>query len=195
MTMPETTPRNPVATGSVALHSMPVIRDSRDADVPALQAIYAFHVLHGLASFEEEPPTIEEMARRRAGVLAGGYPHLVADLDGEVVGYSYVSPYRPRPAYRFTVENSVYVREGLRGRGVGRALLGALIERCELGPWRQMVAVIGDTANDASIGLHEAFGFRRAGTLRAVGFKFGRWVDSVVMQRPIGAGEPAGPEE
>lgn len=174
---------------------VPTVRDSVDGDVPAIQAIYAFHVLHGLASFEAEPPPVEEMARRRDGVLAGGFPHLVAELDGEVVGYSYVSPYRPRPAYRFTVENSVYVRDGLRGRGVGRELLRTLLERCEQGPWRQMIAVIGDTGNEASIGLHEAFGFRHAGTLRAVGFKFGRWVDSVLMQRPIGPGERSGPME
>lgn len=173
--------------------TLPVVRDSRDADVAAIQSIYAFHVLHGLASFEEKPPTVEEMGQRRAAVLAGGYPHLVAELDGAVVGYSYVSAYRPRPAYRFSVENSVYVRDGLRGRGVGRALLGALIERCERGPWRQMIAVIGDTGNAASIGLHAGFGFSRAGTLQAVGFKFGRWVDSVLMQRPLGPGDAADP--
>lgn len=188
MTMLETDRR---ADGST--RSMPTVRGSRDGDVPAIRDIYAFHVLHGLASFEEEPPPVEEMARRRAGVLAGGYPHLVAELDGEVVGYAYASAYRPRPAYRFTVENSVYVREGVRGRGVGRALLGALIERCEHGPWRQMIAVIGDTGNEPSIGLHEAFGFRRVGTLQAVGFKFGRWVDSVLMQRELGAGQASQP--
>lgn len=171
----------------------PTVRDSRDTDVAAIQAIYAFHVLHGLASFEEQPPTVDEMARRRAAVVEAGYPHLVAEQDGEVVGYSYASAYRPRPAYRFTVENSVYVRDGLHGRGVGRVLLGALIERCGAGPWRQMIAVIGDSGHAASIGLHEAFGFRRVGTLQAVGFKFGRWVDSVLMQRALGPGEGAGP--
>lgn len=171
----------------------PTVRDSRNDDVPAMQEIYAFHVLHGLASFEEQPPSAEEMARRRDAVIAAGYPHLVAELEGEVVGYSYASAYRPRPAYRFTVENSVYVRADLIGRGVGRALLGALIERCEAGPWRQMIAVIGDTANEPSIGLHAAFGFRRSGTVRAVGFKFGRWVDSVIMQRELGEGESTDP--
>lgn len=190
MTVLESDPRSPPS-----FHALPSVRDSVEADVPAIQAIYAFHVLHGLASFEEEPPSLDEMARRRAGILAAGFPHIVAEIDGEVAGYSYASSYRPRPAYRFSVENSVYVREGLRGRGVGRALLGALIGRCEQGPWRQMVAVIGDTGNAASIGLHEAFGFRRAGTLRAVGFKFGRWVDSVIMQRPLGAGDLSGPVE
>lgn len=171
--------------------SPPAVRDSRDGDVEALHRIYAFHVLHGLASFEEQPPSLEEMARRRADVLGAGYPHLVAEIDGEVVGYAYASAYRPRPAYRFTVENSVYVRDGLHGRGIGRALLAALIERCEAGPWRQMIAIIGDTGNHASIGLHAAFGFRRVGTLHAVGFKFGRWVDSVLMQRALGEGESA----
>lgn len=190
MTVLDSEPRLPLSA-----HEVPTVRDSRETDVPALHAIYAFHVVHGLASFEEEPPSVEEMGHRRAGVIAAGFPHLVAELDGEVVGYCYASAYRPRPAYRFTVENSVYVREGLRGRGVGRALLGALIGRCEQGPWRQMIAVIGDTANDASIGLHEAFGFRHAGTLRAVGFKFGRWVDSVLMQRAIGPGERSVPGE
>ena len=173
----------------------PSIRDSRTDDVPAIREIYAFHVRHGLASFEEEPPTVEEMAGRRAAVLDQGYPHLVAELDGEVAGYSYVSAYHPRPAYRFTVENSVYVRDGLHGRGIGRALLAALIARCEAGPWRQMVAVIGDSANHASIGLHAAFGFRRVGIIQSVGFKFGRWVDSVLMQRAICEGDatlPAG---
>lgn len=183
MSLPEPEPT------AVAGHAVPTIRDSRDADVAAIHRIYAFHVLHGLASFEEQPPRPDEMARRRDAVIAGGYPHLVAELDGEVAGYSYASAYRPRPAYRFTVENSVYVRDGMHGRGIGRALLGALIQRCEAGPWRQMIAVIGDTGNEPSIGLHAAFGFRRAGTLAAVGFKFGRWVDSVLMQRELGAGE------
>src|SRR3546814_11416903 len=126
------------------------------------------------------------MPRRRAGVLAGGFPHLVDELDVDVVGYSYVSPYRPRPAYRFTVENSVYVRAGLRGRGVGRALLGELLQRCGQGPWRQMIAVIGDTANPASIDLPQAFGFRRARRLTAVGFKLWHGVDSVVVQAAAG---------
>lgn len=175
------------------VENVPNVRDSRSDDVAAIQEIYGFHVLHGLASFEEEPPSVEEMARRRSEVLRQGFPHLVAELDGCVVGYSYASSYRPRPAYGYTIENSVYVSEAVRGRGVGRALLGALIARCEAGPWRQMVAVIGDTANHASIGLHERFGFERAATLRSVGFKFGRWVDSVIMQRPLGVGDATGP--
>lgn len=163
------------------------VRDAREADIAAVQEIYAHHVLHGLTSFEETPPSTEEMIGRREAVLRLGLPYLVAEMDGRIVGYSYASSYRPRPAYRHTVEDSVYVRDGLAGHGIGRALLGMLIRRCEAGPWRQMLAVIGDSANDASIGLHRAHGFVPVGRLDAVGFKFGRWVDSVLMQRPLGA--------
>jgi L-amino acid N-acyltransferase YncA len=168
------------------MSGLPTTRDSREADLEAIQQIYAFHVLHGLASFEETPPSIEELGRRRQDVLRSDLPHLVAELDDAVVGYSYASPYRQQPAYCRTIENSVYVRNGFHGHGIGRVLLAALIARCELGPWRQMVAVIGDTENRASIGLHAAFGFQHAGTVRSVGFKFGRWVDSVLMQRALG---------
>lgn len=168
-----------------------VIRDSREDDVVKVHAIYSHHVLHGTASFEEEPPSVDELMRRRANVLARGLPYLVAEIDGQVVGYSYAAPYRSRSAYRFTIENSVYVDHRLTRRGVGRALLSALITRCEAGEWRQIIAVIGDSGNTASIALHERLGFRPVGTLRAVGFKFGRWVDSVLMQRALGvsAGE------
>ncbi|MEQ8398640.1 N-acetyltransferase family protein [Thalassobaculum sp.] len=168
------------------MSGVPTTRDSREADLGAIQQIYAFHVLHGLASFEEVPPSVEELGRRRQDVLRSNLPHLVAEFGGTIVGYSYASPYRQQPAFRHTIENSVYVRNGYHGHGIGRALLAALIARCELGPWRQMVAVIGDTENHASIGLHAAFGFRPAGTVRSVGFKFGRWVDSVLMQRALG---------
>ena len=170
-------------------------RDSRDDDVPAVQRIYAAHVLHGLASFEETPPSVEELAERRRQVLARGLPYLVAEQDGEVLGYCYATPYRPRSAYRFTLEDSVYVARGGEGRGVGRLLLAALIARCEAGPWRQMIAVIGDSGNAASIGLHRSLGFAEAGLLRAVGFKFGRWVDSVLMQRPLNEGQETLPVE
>jgi L-amino acid N-acyltransferase YncA len=162
-----------------------VVRDSSESDIAAVQAIYAYHVLHGAASFEEEPPPLAEMMRRRAEVLSRGFPYLVAEIDGQIAGYSYASPYRARPAYRFSIENSVYVEHGRVRAGIGRALLVALIERCEQGPWRQMIAVIGDSANAASIGLHAELGFRNVGTLHDVGFKFGRWVDSVLMQRPL----------
>jgi L-amino acid N-acyltransferase YncA len=169
------------------------LRDSRDEDVEEIRAIYAHHVLHGLASFEEAPPDAAEIVRRRAEVLALRLPYLVAEAEGRVVGYCYATLYRTRSAYRHTLENSVYVREGMQGRGIGRALLEALIERCEAGPWRQMVAVIGDSANDASIALHRACGFETIGTLRSVGFKFGHWVDSVFMQRALGRGDSALP--
>ena len=161
------------------------IRDSRDPDMVGVQAIYAFHVLHGLASFEEEPPSIEELNRRRGDILDRGLPYLVAEAAHKVVGYSYAAPYRSRAAYRFTVENSVYVDHRLRGHRIGRALLSALISRCTEAGCHQMVAVIGDSANTASIALHERLGFLRVGTLRAVGFKLGRWVDSVLMQRAL----------
>ena len=165
-----------------------IVRDTRDSDMPVIQTIYAHHVAHGLASFEEVPPTSDELLARRQSVLALGLPYLAAELDGRVVGYSYATAYRPRPAYRDTVEDSVYVAEGMGGRGVGRALLAALICRCEAGPWRQMVAVIGDSGNAGSIALHARLGFRRVGTLEAVGFKFGRAVDTVLMQRALAAG-------
>ena len=166
-----------------------VIRNSHDDDVARIAAIYAHHVRHGVASFEEVPPAADEVARRRAEVLGRGLPYLVAEHEGDVVGYAYASPYRARSAYRFSLEDSVYVDPACHRRGAGLALLGALIARCEAGPWRQMIAVIGDSANHASIGLHERLGFRPAGTLRSVGFKFGRWIDSVLMQRPLGAGD------
>jgi len=164
------------------------IRDAAADDVQAIQRIYAFHVLHGLASFEEVPPTTTEMAARREAVVASGLPYLVATRDDRVVGYAYASSYRPRPAYRFTIEDSVYVEEGLAGKGIGAALLDELLRRCETGHWRQMLAVIGDSENHGSIGLHRSRGFEMVGTLRNVGFKLGRWVDTVLMQRQLGAG-------
>ncbi len=165
-----------------------LVRDAREEDIAAVQAIYAHHVLHGTASFEEVPPPASEMQRRRAEVLARGLPYLVAEIDGRVAGYSYATPYRTRSAYRFSIENSVYVDHACHRRGIGRALLAELIARCERGDWRQMIAVIGDSAQAASIGLHASFGFRRAGTLQAVGLKFGRWLDTVLMQRALGQG-------
>jgi phosphinothricin acetyltransferase len=165
------------------------VRDSSDADLAAIEAIYGHHVRHGLGSFEETPPRREELARRRAEVLARGLPYLVAtDGSGTVLGYAYAGPYRTRSAYRHTVENSVYVAPAGTRRGVGRTLLAALIARCEAAGLRQMVAVIGDSGNAGSIGLHEALGFRRIGTLEAIGWKHGRWVDSVLMQRALGTG-------
>jgi L-amino acid N-acyltransferase YncA len=166
-----------------------MVRDSRDEDLAQVESIYRFHVLHGLASFEEQPPPLEEIKRRRRDVLARGLPHLVAEAHGEVVGYAYATPYRVRSAYRFTLEDSVYVDQRQTRRGIGRALLGELVRRCERGPCRQMIAIIGDSDNTPSIALHQSFGFRRVGHLQAVGFKFGRWIDSVLMQRALGAGD------
>ncbi len=170
-----------------------MIRDAAPGDMPEIQAIYAHHVLHGLASFEEIPPSVAELLARREAVLALGLPYLVAVAPDGIAGYAYAAPYRGRSAYRFTLEDSVYVRAGLARRGIGERLLAALIERCELGPWRQMVAVIGDSANAPSIHLHHKLGFREAGLLSAVGFKFGRWVDSVLMQRALGTGDATPP--
>ena len=170
-----------------------VVRNSTDADVSAVHRIYAYHVLHGLGSFEEDQPSVAELKRRRDDVIEHGLPHLVADIDGAVVGFSYAALYRARSAYRYTVEDSVYVDEDVMGKGVGRALLSALITRCEAGRWRQMIAVIGDSGNVASIRLHENLGFRLVGTLRAVGFKMERWADTVLMQRDLGAGDRTPP--
>ena len=164
------------------------LRDASEADAAAIQRIYAHHVRVGTASFEEEPPTSDEIAARRAAVMGAGLPYLVAELDGAVVGYAYATSYRPRPAYRYTLEDSVYVAPGMHRRGIGGALLGALIARCETGPWRQLIAVIGDSGNADSIGLHARFGFRHVGTLENVGFKLGRWLDTVIMQRGLGPG-------
>jgi L-amino acid N-acyltransferase YncA len=172
-----------------------VIRDSVEGDVAAIQAIYGWHVLNGLASFEEEPPDIDEIARRRHDVLARGFPYLVAEDEGQVLGYSYATLYRARSAYRYSLEDSVYVRRDMPGRGIGRALLAELIARCERLGMRQLIAVIGDSGNVASITLHAALGFSPAGLLRDVGFKHGRWVDSVIMQRALGDGAQALPHD
>jgi L-amino acid N-acyltransferase YncA len=171
-----------------------LVRDAREADMPAIQAIYTHHVLYGLASFEETPPSVEEMLARRQAVLGLGLPYLAAEQGGRIVGYSYATAYRPRPAYRHTIEDSIYVADGLGGRKIGSSLLGALIARCEAGPWRQMLANIGDSGNAGSIGLHRRFGFEPIGTLRSTGFKFGRWVDTVLMQRSLGPGDGTLPD-
>lgn len=155
----------------------------------AVQVIYAHHVLHGLATFEEDPPAATELNARRESVIAAGLPYLVAECDGRILGYCYATAYRPRLAYRYAIEDSVYIAEGYGGRGIGATLLGELIERCETGPWRQMLAVIGDSGNKGSIALHRRLGFETIGTLGSVGFKLGRWVDTVLMQRPLGQGD------
>ena len=167
----------------------PIIRDAAEDDMIYIQRIYAHYVLHGLATFEEVPPTVQDMATRRASILAAGLPYLVAQIGQDIVGYAYATSYRPRPAYRYTVENSVYVSDGLRGAGIGKALLRALVSRCEAGPWRQMLAIIGNSENAASIALHTSLGFQPAGMFRSVGFKLGQWVDTVLMQRALGTGD------
>jgi L-amino acid N-acyltransferase YncA len=169
------------------------VRPAKPDDLAAIHGIYAHHVLNGLASFEEQPPPAEELRRRYDDVTARGLPYLVADFGGIVGGYGYCSLYRSRSAYRYALEDSVYVRPDMQGRGVGAALLGELIRRCEALDYRQLIAVIGDSANIASIALHASLGFLRVGTLRSAGFKFGRWVDSVIMQRPLGAGDASPP--
>ncbi|WP_249677219.1 GNAT family N-acetyltransferase [Pseudomonas abieticivorans] len=173
----------------------PQLRDALESDMATVQAIYADHVLHGISSFELTPPTLEEMLQRRADIVAKGLPYLVAEIAGEVVGYGYATLYRPRPGYRFTVEDSVYIRDGLGGKGIGQCLLAKIIERCTHGGWRQMVAVIGNSENIASLRLHQRQGFRTVGVLESVGFKHGRWVDTVLMQRGLGEADTALPGE
>lgn len=161
-------------------------------DMAAIQGIYAWHVVHGLATFEEQPPSMEEMERRRQAVLALGLPYLVARQNNAVVGYCYAGLYGSRSAFRFCLEDSIYVAQHALGHGVGHALLQALIERCERGPWRQIVAVIGHSGNAGSIALHAAHGFRRMGMLQSAGYKLGQWVDVVLMQRALGLGDSTG---
>src|SRR5262245_19850910 len=165
-----------------------LIRPARPSDIAAITHIYAHAVLHGTASFELEPPQEAEMAQRQDALLAGGFPYLIAEGDGGVLGYAYAGPYRARPAYRFTVEDSVYIAPEAQRRGLGRLLLERLITESEARGYRQMIAVIGDSAQHASIALHTALGFRLIGTFEAVGFKFDRWLDTVLMQRALGHG-------
>ncbi len=167
-----------------------LIRAAAETDFPSIHRIYAQHVLNGLASFEETPPDQPEMTRRFEGIRAAGLPYLVAtDVNGDVAGYAYAGPYRPRSAYRFTVEDSIYLDPRFAGKGLGRRLLADIIDLATKAGKRQMIAVIGDSANAASIGLHRALGFDMTGTFRAVGYKFNRWVDSVLMQRSLGPGD------
>jgi phosphinothricin acetyltransferase len=172
-----------------------LIRPASSADIPAITRIYADAVQHGTASFELEPPDQAEMARRLHALLDGGYPYIVAEIGGVLAGYAYAGPYRPRPAYRFTVENSVYLKPAIHRRGIGLQLLLRLIAECEARGYRQMIAVIGDRANAGSIGVHTRCGFAMIGTHPDVGFKFGRWLDTVMMQRPLGEGATTLPEK
>lgn len=170
-----------------------LIRDATEADLPAITAIYAHHVQFGTGTFEELPPTPAEMAARIARVQQAGWAWLVAETGGAVLGYAYFNQFRDRTAYRFCAENSIYVRDDVRGQGVGKALVEVLLRRAEDGGFRQMLAVIGDSENAGSIGLHVSLGFRQAGLLKGVGMKFGRWVDVVFMQRSLGEGDRAAP--
>jgi L-amino acid N-acyltransferase YncA len=170
-----------------------VIRPAAPADIEDITAIYAHAVEHGTASFEIQPPSIAEMTTRQKILLDGGFPYLVADAAGAVAGYAYAGPYRPRIAYRHTVEDSVYVNPRFTRRGIGRLLLTALIAKAEACGFRQMVAVIGDSQQTASIELHRRLGFSPVGTLTNIGFKHGRWLDTVLMQRPLGLGADAPP--
>ena len=175
--------------------SSPEIRPATEADLPAITWIYEHAVLHGTATFELTPPDLAEMTRRFRSLMDGGFPYFVGVLDGRVGGYAYAGPYRPRPAYRFTVENSIYLDPGIHRRGVGLVLLRRLIEECEARGYRQMVAVIGDSANAGSIGVHTRCGFAMIGTHPDVGLKFGRWLDTVMMQLPLGKGATTVPED
>lgn len=170
------------------------VRECREADIAAVAAIYAHYVRTSLATFDEIAPTAMEVAQRRNDVLAAGMRFLVAtDRRETILGFAYAAPFRPRPAYRFTVEDSIYVAPEVTRRGIGRDLLTRLVDHCASAGFRQMVAVIGDSANAASIGLHAAVGFKRIGIMPGVGFKLGRWVDSVLMQRPLGTGSESPP--
>jgi phosphinothricin acetyltransferase len=171
------------------------IRPAEEADLPAITEIYEHAVRHGTATFELVPPDLAEITRRYRALMDGGFPYFVATIDGSVVGYAYAGDYRPRPAYRFTVENSIYLRPASHRRGIGLRLLQRLILECEARGYRQMIAVIGDSANAGSIGVHTKTGFTLIGTHPNVGFKFGRWLDTVMMQRSLGEGASTVPAE
>jgi len=172
-----------------------LIRPSTEADLPAITVIYADAVRHGTGTFELDPPSVADMAQRRSDILAKNLPWLVAEAGGQVLGYAYANTFRPRLAFRFCVEDSIYLHPDARARGTGKLLLAELIARCEALGIRQMVAVIGDSANQGSIALHTRLGFEHTGTLGSVGWKFGRWLDVVMMQRPLGLGERSAPRE
>lgn len=167
---------------------IPLVRNAHVQDIPALAEIYAHHVLHGFGTFDAVPPTVQEFEAKWTAIVALGLPFLVAEADGTIAGYAYASQFRPRPGYRYTIEDSVYIRDDQRGCGIGGALMGPLLARCEAIGARQVLAVIGDSLNAGSIGLHRKFGFDHAGTVRGAGFKHGRWVDIVMMQKAMNGG-------
>ena len=175
---------------------MPTIRPSHDGDLPAIARIYGHHVLHGTGTFETTPPTEAEMAARRADVLGKGLPWLVVEGDdGQVLGFAYGNWFKPRPAYRFSVEDSIYLAPEAAGQGLGRALLAELLSALERGGIRKVMAVIGDSANAGSIGVHRALGFEPVGTVKSCGWKFNRWLDIVLMEKTLGAGDATPPQE
>lgn len=174
---------------------MPLIRPSTDHDLPAITRIYGHHVLHGTGTFETTPPTLEEMTARRGDVLSKGLPWLVAEEAGQVLGFAYGNWFKPRPAYRFSVEDSIYLAPEAAGRGLGRALLAELLVTLERAGIRKVMAVIGDSANTGSIGVHRALGFEQVGVVQSCGWKFGRWLDIVLMQKSLGQGDTCPPAE
>ena len=173
---------------------MPLIRPSRDEDVAAITAIYNHHVLHGTGTFEIDPPSAADMAARRADVLGKGLPYLVVEEEGQVLGFAYGNWFKPRPAYRFSAENSIYLAPGVAGRGLGRLLLDALCVQAEAAGVRKLIAVIGDSANAGSIGVHRSAGFTHVGMIKSCGWKFDRWLDIVLMEKSLGAGDTTTPE-
>jgi L-amino acid N-acyltransferase YncA len=173
---------------------MPTIRPSREDDVPAITAIYAHHVQHGTGTFEIDPPSPSDMAARRAEVLARGLPWLVLEEEGQVLGYAYCNWFKPRPAYRYSAENSIYLAPGTQGRGLGRLLLAELGRQAEAVGVRKLIAVIGDSANAGSIGVHRSLGFESVGTIRSCGWKFDRWLDIVLMEKSLGEGDRSAPQ-
>lgn len=174
---------------------MPTIRPSRDEDMPAISAIYAHHVLHGTGTFELDPPSLADLGQRRAEVLSRGLPHLVVEDQGRILGFAYCNWFRPRPAYRFAAEDSIYMAPNACGQGLGRALLAELVAAAQRAGMRKLIAVIGDSANAASIGLHRAGGFSHVGVLTSSGWKFGQWLDTVLMEKPLGPGDTTSPAQ
>lgn len=174
---------------------MPLIRPSSDADLPAITAIYAHHVLHGTGSFETEPPSVADMMARRADVLSKGLPYLVVEQDGKIAGFAYGNWFKPRPAYRYSVEDSIYMAPELQGKGLGRALLAELMARFEAAGIRKVMAIVGDSANTGSVGIHLALGFTQVGIVDSCGWKFGAWRDIVIMQKTLGLGNTQPPNE
>ncbi len=189
--------QSPATTIIISLihHAMPLIRPSREDDLPAITAIYAHHVLHGTGTFETKPPGVADMGTRRADVLGKGLPYLVAEDAGTVLGFAYGNWFKPRPAYRYSVEDSIYLAADQAGKGLGRAMLAELLAQLEAAGIRKVMAIIGDSANAGSVGLHRALGFTQVGVVESCGWKFGAWRDIVIMQKTIGAGDTEPPEE